>query len=198
MIVFAAMYQSDTFVKFLAEQFRKSDDEPESEFARAVQPSSWGAEDFELTQEQLDQFGVYANGGEGGLTAEFPWDAGAVSSMDWLVSGGERKRTSLLTLGTEERHPCLGHGLLCRLVLPVNYSFERAVEVVHCLNQLELAAVDAPPFFGAWCVSPSSGMLTFVCFWPNVLYAPGTSTNIAVWLGHRSRIAKTWVEDGGT
>ena len=30
--------------------------------------------------------------------------------------------------------------------------------------------------------------------WPNALYAPGTSTNIAVWMGHRSRIAKTWQE----
>jgi hypothetical protein len=62
---------------------------------------------------------------------------------------------------------------------------------------LEFAAIDAPPFFGAWCVSPNSGMPTFVCLWPNILYAPGTSTNIAVWLGHRSRIAKTWVEDDG-
>jgi hypothetical protein len=126
MIVFAAMYQSDTFVKFLAEQYIKAHAEPESEIAKAVEPSRWGAEDFELTQEQLDQFGVYANGGEGGLTAEFPWDAGAVSSMDWLVSGGERKRTSLLTLTTEESHPCLGNGLFCRLVIPISYSFEEA------------------------------------------------------------------------
>ncbi len=141
MVAFAAMSQSHTFVKFLAQQLIKSDAEPESVFARAVEPSRWGAEDFELTQEQLDQFGVYANGGEGGLTAEFPWDAGAVSSMDWLVSGGERKRTSLLTLTTAERYPCLGNGLFCKLVLPISYSFEEAAEVVHCLNQLELAAL---------------------------------------------------------
>ncbi len=197
MIVFAAMYQSDTFVKFLAQQLIKSDADPESVFAKVVEPSRWGAADFELTQVQLDKFGVFANGGEGGLTAEFPWDAGAVSSMDWLASGGERKRTSLLTLTTTESHPCLGNGLFCRLVLPISYSFEEAAEVVHCLNQLELAAIDAPPFFGAWCVCPSSGMPTFVCFWPNMLYAPGTSTNIAVWMGHRSRIAKMWLEDGG-
>ena len=109
--------------------------------------------------------------------------------MDLLVSGGERKRTSLLMLKTEERHPCLGNGLFCRLVLPISYPLEKAAEVVHRLNRLELAATDAPPFFGAWCVEPKSGMPTFVCFWPNALYAPGTSTNIAVWMGHRSRIA---------
>ena len=197
MIAFAAISQSDAFLRFLSTQLIGSDADPECVFVRTDEPSRWGEGDFELTQDRLDQFGIFANGGEGGLTAEFPWDSGAVSSMDWLVSGGERKRTSLLTLATEERHPCLGHGLFCRLVLPVNYSFERAVEVVHCLNQLELAAVDAPPFFGAWCVSPSSGMLTFVCFWPNMLYAHGTSTNIAVWMGHRSQIAKTWIEDRG-
>ncbi len=118
MIAFAAMSQSHTFLKFLAQQLIKSDAEPESVFARADEPPRWGAEDFQLTQEWLDQFGIFANGGEGGLTAEFPWDAGAVSSMDWLVSGGERKRTSLLTLTTAESHPCLGNGLFCRLVLP--------------------------------------------------------------------------------
>ena len=32
MIVFAAMYQSDTFVKFLAQQLIKSDTDPESVF----------------------------------------------------------------------------------------------------------------------------------------------------------------------
>ncbi len=164
MIAFAAMSQSHTFVTFLAQQLQNSDAEPESVFARAVEPSRWGAEDFELTQEQLDQFGIFANGGEGGLTAEFPWDAGAISSMDWLVSGGERKRTSLLTLTTAESHPCLGNGLLCRLVIPISYSFEEAAEVVHHLNRLERAAIDAPPFFGAWCVEPKFGMLTFVCF----------------------------------
>jgi hypothetical protein len=197
MVAFAAISQSHTFLEFLRSQLNNSDAAPESVFAGAVERSRWGAEDFELTQEQLDQFGIFANGDEGGLTAEFPWDAGAVSSMDWLFTGGEKQRTSLLTLTTAENHPCLGNGLFCRLVLPVSYSFEKAAEVAHRLNQLELAAIDAPPFFGAWCVSPSSGMPTFVCFWPNMLYAPGTSTNIAVWMGHRSRIAKTWVEDGG-
>ena len=88
MIAFAAMSQAHTFVKFLAQQLIKSDDQPESVFARADEPSRWGAEDFELTQDQLGEFGIFANGGVGGLTAEFPWDAGAVSSMDWLVSGG--------------------------------------------------------------------------------------------------------------
>ena len=79
-------------------------------------------------------------------------------------------------------------------MLPVNYPFEKAAEAVHRLNQLEHAAMDAPPYFGAWGVEPNSGMPTFVCFWPNALYAPGTSTNIAVWMAHRSRIAKTWLE----
>lgn len=196
MVAFAAMFQSDIFLKFLSQQLSGSDIEVEGEFAGGDEPPPWGAEDFQLTQERLDQIGIFANGGEGGLTAEFPWDAGAVSQMENLITGGERKRTSLLLLKTEENHPCLGNGLFCRLALPISYPFERAAEVVHHLNRLELAATDAPPFFGAWCAEPNSGTPTFVCFWPNALYAPGTATNIATWMMHRSRIAKTWVDGG--
>ncbi len=118
MVAFAAISQSHTFLKFLTTQLNKSDAEVESVFAKAHEPSRWGEEEFQLTQERLGQFGLFANGGQGGLTAEFPWDAWAVSSMDSLVTGEERKRTSLLMLKTEERHPCLGNGLFCRLVLP--------------------------------------------------------------------------------
>lgn len=195
MVAFAAMFQSDIFLKFLSQLLSSSGIEVEGEFAGGDEPPPWGAEDFQLTQERLDQIGIFANGGEGGLTAEFPWDAGAVSQMESLITGGERKRTSLLLLKTEESHPYLGNGLFCRLVLPISYPFERAAEVVHQLNRLERAATDAPPFFGAWCAEPSSGTPTFVCFWPNAFYAPGTATNITTWMMHRSRIAKTWVDD---
>jgi hypothetical protein len=155
--------------------------------------SPWGARDFDVAQELLDRIGILANSDATGLTAEFPWDEGAVSHVEGFL-GGSQGRTSLLRLTTTERHPALGNGLLCRLTLPVSYPEELLARAACRLNLLELVAIDAPPFLGAWTVDPETLSLTFVTFWPNLLYRPGVVANLTTWMMARSERAKRWTE----
>jgi hypothetical protein len=80
--------------------------------------------------------------------------------------------------------------LFYRLSLPTNFSDDEASEYAAKLNRAELEAVDAPPFFGAWCTMPKSGTVSFVGFWPNLLYRPGTVASIGFWTWARSRFAR--------
>ena len=76
------------------------------------EPSQWGADEFAWAEERLRAVGVYCNAGESGLTAEFPWEPGAVSAMT-----GDQ--TSLLQMDSTITHPTAGNGLVFRLVLPL-------------------------------------------------------------------------------
>ena len=110
----------------------------------------------------------------------------------------EHKRTSLLQLTTLEAHPRIGNGLFCRLELPLKMSDEEAAETASRFNLLEYAALDSPPFFGSWCSSPQSGRVTYVSFWPNLLFHPGTAAMVASWMEHRSAQAYQWITGGNT
>ena len=146
-------------------------------------PSYWDASDFEYAKDRLRANGVYANDGPRGLTAEFAWEKGASSAMLGDC-------TSLLQISADEPHPSAGNGLLYRLDLPVNFAADEAQRCAAVLNRYEVNGVDTPPFFGAWCSQPSSTTLSFVGFWPNLLYKRGTVANIASWCASRSRIAR--------
>ena len=147
------------------------------------EPSYWGADEFECTAERLRHSGTFANAGTTGLTVEFPWEQGAVSA----IAGDS---TSLLEICADVPHPAAGNGLFYRLRLPLNLSDDEARSLAARLNRAELEGVDTPPFFGAWCTLPESGTLSFTGFWPNLLYRPGTATNIAFWSWARSRFAR--------
>ena len=147
------------------------------------EPSYWGAHEFEGAKERLRHNGAYANAGPDGLTVEFPWEQGAVSA-------GLGDCTSLLQIRADEPHPTAGNGLFFRLDLPLRLSDEDTQRWAAKLNRAEAEAVDAPPFFGAWCCLPDSGTLSFAGFWPNLLYKQGTVTNIAFWSWARSRFAR--------
>jgi len=146
-------------------------------------PSRWGASEFQHAEDLLRQAGAYANGGEGGLTVEFPWEAGAISAI-----AGEC--TSLFQVRADQPHPSAGNGLFYRLDLPVNFSDDDARQWAVRLNRIEAESLDTPPFFGAWCTMPQSGTLSFAGFWPNLMYKPGTVSNIAFWNWARSRFAR--------
>lgn len=145
-------------------------------------PSYWDAFEFEYANERMRANGVYANAGPCGLTAEFAWEEGASSAM-------LGDRTSLLQIRADEPHPSAGNGLIYRLELPVNFAADEAYRCAAVLNRYEASGVDTPPFFGAWC-SRAGTTLTFVGFWPNLLYKLGTVANIASWCASRSRIAR--------
>lgn len=180
LLAFAAGWQSEVFGKTIlrgvAPQGRAEIDLlPDANLA-----SHWGTRDFSMAQDLLDRAGILANSDATGLTAEFPWDPGATSQIARFFGGDPGGPTSLLRLATTERHPALGNGLLCRLTIR--------------LNLLELVAIDAPPFFGAWTVDPETLGLTFVTFLPNVLYRPGVAANLTTWMMARSERAKRWTE----
>jgi len=196
MLAFAAVFQSEVFVQTV----RRADPSWEEDDDTEVLPESnaaspWDAGDFDLAQDFLDRIGVLANGDATGLTAEFPWDPGATSQIERFFGRDPGGRTSLLRVTTTERHPALGNGLLCRLVLPVSYPTDHLLARAACrLNLLEAVAIDAPPFLGAWTVDPASKSPTFVTFHPNLMYRPGVVANITTWMMARSERAKRWTE----
>lgn len=147
------------------------------------QPSNWGSEEFARAEKHLRAHGAYANAGDTGVTVEFLWERGAVSAI-----AGDC--TSLLQIRADQPHPSAGNGLFYRLDLPTNFTDDEACEWAAKLNRAELEGIDTPPFFGAWCTMPRSGTLTFAGFWPNVMFRPGTATNIAFWSWARSRFAR--------
>ena len=139
----------------------------------------------------LREAGVFSNGDKDGLTAEFPWDPGAVSAVENLLKRW-RKRTSLLRISCEE-HPSLGKGLFCKLDLPLNLNDAEAFKLAIKLNEMESAAQDWPPFLGAWTSKPKSGRPTFVSFWPNFLSKAISLELITSWHAARARRIPQWV-----
>jgi hypothetical protein len=193
MLSFAAVSQSDAFYQTVKQADPSQDHGDTEVLPEANSGSPWDASDFDQAQELLDRVGVLAFSDATGLSAELLWDEGTVSHMERLFAGGGG-RTSLLRLTTTERHPALGGGLLCRLVLPVSYPEETLPKVACRLNLLELVAIDASPFFGAWTVDPETRSVTFVSFLPNVLYRCGVVANLTSWAIARNQRAKRSTE----
>jgi hypothetical protein len=100
--------------------------------------------------------GVFANGDDTGLTAEFAWDPGAFSAIQTLL-GKPRKRTSLLRIERTE-HPSLGRGLFCRLDLPLNLSDGEAFKLAIELNKMETTAAFS---IGSVSFFPAKGFILF-------------------------------------
>ena len=126
--------------------------------------------------------GSYANHSATGLTAEFAWSDGAVSSF----LGG---KTSLLVMSGSEAHPSAGNGIGYHLRLPLVLEDDQAKQLATALNRFEMNAVDSAPFIGAWCAR-SGGEVAFTGFWPNGIYKRGAAANIACWCMARSRMAR--------
>ena len=147
------------------------------------EPSQWRADEFSRAEERLREIGVYCNASETGLTAEFPWEPGAVSAMT-----GDR--TSLLQMDSKITHPTAGNGLVFRLVLPISGDQEELSGLATKMNLLEIDGIDIPPGFGAWSVIPQFQGVGYTGFWLNRMYRPGTVASIAGWCLSRNRIAQ--------
>ena len=147
------------------------------------QPSFWGPEEFTSAERRLKEAGAFTNAGANALTVEFPWEQGAVSAI-----AGDR--TSLFQVRADVAHPSAGNGLYYRLDLPLTFDDEEAKQCAAKLNRTEAEGIDTPPYLGAWCSVPKSGTVSFVGFWPNFLYVPGTVSNLVFWSWSRSRIAR--------
>lgn len=146
--------------------------------------SAWTESDLEQVEGYLSRMCLCTSGGLG-LTAEFGLNDGAVSAI-----AGDNK-TALFQLMTHEAHPELGAGLTCLLQMPHRIKDEsRLHQVCLQLNNMEMAAHDLPPHFGAWCAGNLSDNPSYICFLPNALHdVKGIAVNVAFWAVNRAHWA---------
>lgn len=119
-----------------------------------------------------------------GLTAEFGLSKDSVSA----VTGDTD--TALFQLIGEQPHPELGGGLLCRLQLThISSDKKRLNQVCVQLNNMEMAAHDLPPHFGAWCIGEHDN-LAYISFYPNRMHdISGIAINTGFWATSRAQWA---------
>lgn len=145
--------------------------------------SRWTSKDLAQVEGYLSQLCVCTTGGLR-LTAEFGLAEGAVSAA-------ANHKTALFQLMADQPHPELGGGLFCLLQMPHQVSDEEELEKICMqLNQMEMAAHDLPPHFGAWCPGKLGNNPAYVCFLPNALYlASGIAVNASLWALGRAQWA---------
>ncbi|MDM0113940.1 hypothetical protein QTI66_17430 [Variovorax sp. J22R133] len=146
--------------------------------------SKWTEGDFEQVEGYLSRMCLCTTGGLG-LTAEFGLKEGAVSA-----AAGDHK-TALLQLMADQPHPELGAGLFCLLQMPHQLRDEdRLNQVCLQLNNMEMAAHDLPPYFGAWCPGKLGNNPAYISFLPNALHSvSGIAVNSAFWAMNRAQWA---------
>jgi hypothetical protein len=146
--------------------------------------SKWTERDFTQAEGYLSKVCLCTTGGLG-LTAEFGLNKGAVSAAD-----GHHK-TALFQLMADQPHPELGGGLFCLLQMPHQLDDEhRLNQVCVQLNNMEMAAHDLPPHFGAWCPGKLGNNPAYISFLPNALHeATGIAVNSAFWAMNRAQWA---------
>lgn len=151
--------------------------------------SKWAEDAFKSLEKTMSRFCVCSSGGLS-FTAEFGLELGAASAAT-----GHHK-TALFQLQADQPHPELGGGLFVLLQLPHQLPGARQVhEACARLNLLEMAAVDQPPHFGAWCPGLMGNNLAYVSFLPNALHAaPNIAKSTTMWGIHRAAWASKQLE----
>jgi hypothetical protein len=146
--------------------------------------SAWTKEDLGLVESSLSKICVCTSGGLG-LTGEFRLKNGEVSA----ALGGHH--TALWRILADQPHPALGGGLFCLLELPHRIANESRIDLIlNQFNQMEMAPLDLPPHFGAWCRGHLENNPAYVSFFPNVMHAvEGIALNASIWALHRAEWA---------
>jgi hypothetical protein len=154
--------------------------------------SQWTERDLAQVEALLSRLCLCTTGGLG-LTAEFGLADGAQSAI-----AGHRQ-TALFQLMADQPHPELGGGLFCLLQMPHRVTDEaRLHRVCLQLNQMEMAAHDLPPHFGAWCPGRMGNNPAYLSFLPNALRsASGIAVNTAIWALHRAQWANAMLASLG-
>jgi hypothetical protein len=145
--------------------------------------SEWTESDFEQVKNHLSRVCVCTTGGLG-LTAEFGLVKGAVTA-----AVGDK--TALFQMMADQPHPELGGGLFCLLQMPHELPDQKRLQQVCVqLNNMEMAAQDLPPYFGAWCKGKVGNNPAYVSFFPGAGYSSlGIAVNAAVWAIARAQWA---------
>jgi hypothetical protein len=147
--------------------------------------SDWTENDLELVYRYLSN-SCFCNSGGLKFAAEFGLLEGAVGGDD------EHKRAQFHMVA-DEPHLELGGGLFCILQMPHELSDEDSLKkaCVH-LNNMEMAARDQPPHFGAWCIRRPGRNPVYVSFFPNEMHQiPGIAVNAALWAIYRAQWANS-------
>lgn len=154
--------------------------------------SEWTEHDFSQVDGYLSRM-CLCNFDASGLTAEFGLTEGAISAV-----AGDHE-TALFQFVTDQPHPELGGGLFCLLQMPHQVrDTERLNQVCMQLNNLEMAARDLPPHFGAWCPGKMEANPAYISFLPNAMrMVPGIAANFASWAFSRSRWANATLASMG-
>jgi hypothetical protein len=148
--------------------------------------SKWTVQDLAQVEGLLCELCVCTTRGLG-LTAEFGLTPDAPSEV------AADRGTALFQLMADQPHPELGGGLLCLLQMPHQVPDEQHLQQV-CLqlNNLEMAAQDLPPHFGAWCPGRLGRNPAYVSFLPNALHAAsGIAVSASLWAMSRAQWANT-------
>jgi hypothetical protein len=149
--------------------------------------SPWTEADFKAAADMTPRPWVLANGGTGGMTAEFACSG----DLPAMVAG--RAETALFTASSTERHPQLGSGLVLRLQLPFNFTKRKAVDIAWMLNMLEASETTDTHTLGAWSLGltppgrTDAYSVTFVSFIPAAAYRKGLLDVLAVAMAVRAR-----------
>ena len=154
--------------------------------------STWTESDFERVEGMLSRLCVCSTGGLG-FTAEFGLSEDATSA----VAGDHL--TALFQLRADQPHPELGGGLFCLLQMPHRLRDERRLgQVCLQLNNMEMAAHDLPPHFGAWCPGKLGNNPAYLSFLPNPLHsASGIAVNVSIWAMARAQWANAMLASLG-
>jgi len=154
--------------------------------------SKWTERDLAQVEGYLSQLCLCTTGGLG-LTAEFGLTEDAVSA----VAGDHN--TALFQLMADQPHPELGGGLFCLLQMPHRLKDKhRLNQVCLQLNNMEMAAHDLPPHFGAWCPGKMGNNPAYISFLPNPLHsATGIAVNTAFWAMNRAQWANAMLASLG-
>jgi hypothetical protein len=154
--------------------------------------SQWTERDMAQVESYMSRMCVCTTGGLG-LTAEFGLANGAESAI-----AGDHQ-TALFQLMADQPHPELGGGLFCLLQMPHRMASEdRLAKVCLQLNEMEMAAHDLPPHFGAWCPGRLGNNPAYVSFLPNALHAAsGIAVNSAFWARNRAQWANAMLASLG-
>jgi hypothetical protein len=151
----------EQFVKPYGEQPSRWIDQPE-----------WKETEWAMERQALK----YESDHRSYLQAQFAW------SLDHAA-------TSMLHVTTEEPHPHLGHGLMFRLRLPVQFPPDKCAHTAITLNGLEVKEWLRCQLVGSWCYD--EGVLEFEAFVPNSCYQPEILESIALSMAIRAE----WVSD---
>ena len=154
--------------------------------------SNWTEGDIAQVEGYLSKICV-CNADDSGLTAEFGLKTDAISAAT-----GDRE-TALFQMSSGEPHPELGGGLFTVLQMPHQIEDERRLhQVCSQLNNMEMAAHDLPPHFGAWCPGKLGGNPAYVSYYPNALHsASGIAVNAAFWAINRAQWANAMLASLG-